>query len=126
MNDFYEAGEQDRHVELVAIQPGGHDWPPAARAGLGWALQHALESMSSEEQIEWSSSAIETRVTIKPYARFERGDGKICRNFVQIWVGKRVRHNYPGTACREAAGRWQVPGLADSPEKARALLGGRS
>jgi hypothetical protein len=127
MNDFYEAEEQDRHVELVAIQPGGNDWPPAARAGLGWALQHALESMSSEEQIEWSSSAIETRVTIKPYARFERGDGKTCRNFVQIWVGKRIRHNYPGTACRGAEGRWQVPGLPDDgPEKARALLGGRS
>jgi len=126
LNDFYEVEGRDRHVELVAIQPGGRGWPPAARAGLDWALQHALESMSSEEQIEWSSSAVETRVTIKPHVLFERGDGKTCRNFVQIWADKRVRHSYPGTACREAEGRWQVPGLSDSPDKSRALLGGRS
>jgi hypothetical protein len=125
LNDFYEVEERDRHVELVAIQPGSRGWPPAARAGLDWALQHALESMSSEEQIEWSSSAVETRVTIKPRPLFERGDGKTCRNFVQIWADKKVRHSYPGTACREAEGRWQVPGLSDSPGKARALLGGR-
>jgi len=126
LNDFYDVEERDRHVELVAIRPGGRGWPPAARAGLDWALQHALESMSSEEQIEWSSSAVETRVTIKPHAPFERGDGKTCRNFVQIWADKRVRHSYPGTACREGEGRWQIPGLSDSPDKARTLLGGQS
>jgi peptidoglycan hydrolase-like protein with peptidoglycan-binding domain len=126
VNDLYEVEEQDRHIELVAIQPDGRDWPPAARAGLDWAVQHALESMSSEEQIEWSSSAVETRVTIKAHARFERGDGKICRNFLQIWTDKRARYSYPGTACREAEMRWQVPGVVDGAAKARTMLGGRS
>lgn len=125
LNDFYDVEEQDRHVELVAIQPGARGWPPAARAGLDWALQHALENMSGEERIEWSSSAVETRVTIRPRLLFERGDGKTCRNFVQVWADKRTRHSYPGTACREAQGRWQVPGLSDGPGKARALLGTR-
>ncbi len=124
MNDFSEAEEQDRHVEVVAIRPGGKGWPPAARAGLGWALQHALESMSTDEQIEWSSSAIETRVTIKPSTRFERGDGKTCRNYLQIWSEPDSRRSYPGTACREPSGRWHVPGLSDDPENARGLIGG--
>ncbi len=124
MNDFSDAEEQDRHVEVVAIRPGGKGWPPAARAGLGWALQHALESMSTDEQIEWSSSAIETRVTIKPSTRFERGDGKTCRNYLQIWSEPDSRHSYPGTACREPSGRWHVPGLSDDLENARGLIGG--
>jgi hypothetical protein len=124
MNDFYDVEELDRHVELVAIQPGGEGWPPAARAGLGWALRHALESMSSEEQIEWSSSAVETRVTIKPSARFERGDGKICRNYLQVWSGPDGGRSYPGTACREPSGGWHVPGLSDDPDDARGLIGG--
>jgi hypothetical protein len=126
LNDFSEVEEHDRHVELVAIQPGGRGWPPAARAGLGWALQHALETMSSAEQIEWSSSAVETRVTIRPRVPFERGDGKTCRNFLQIWDDKLVRRSYPGTACREAEWRWQVPGMSDGLGKARELLGGPS
>ena len=124
MNDFYEAEELDRHVELVAVQPGGEGWPPAARAGLGWALQHALESMSSDEQIEWSSSAVNTRVTIKPSAGFERGDGKRCRNYLQVWSEPGGRRSYPGTACRESSGRWHVPGLSDDPGKAQGLIGG--
>ena len=124
MNDFSAAEEQDRHVEVVAIRPGGKGWPPAARAGLGWALQHALESMSTDEQIEWSSSAIETRVTIRPSSRFERGDGKTCRNYLQIWSDPGSRQSYPGTACREPSGRWHVPGLSDDPENARGLIGG--
>ena len=124
INDFSDAEEQDRHVEVVAIRPGGKGWPPAARAGLGWALQHALESMSTDEQIEWSSSAIETRVTIRPSTRFERGDGKTCRNYLQIWSDPGGRHSYPGTACREPSGRWHVPGLSDDPEDARGLIGG--
>ena len=124
MNDFYDAEELDRHVELVAIRPGGEGWPPAARAGLGWALRHALESMSSDEQIEWSSSAVETRVTIKPSARFERGDGKNCRNYLQVWSDPGDRRSYPGTACREPSGQWRVPGLSDGPGDARGLIGG--
>lgn len=113
-NDFNKIEDSDRHVELVAISPPSAHWPPAAQAGLGWALSHALESGDEGTAYPWRSSAVETQVTIRPLRSFERGDGKRCRNFMQTWVSQGERFDYPGTACRTVAGTWEIPGLKSS------------
>jgi surface antigen len=59
----------------------------------------------------WTSSAVEAQITIKPIAKFTRGDGKTCRTFVQTWLHSAGRRRYPGTACRNASGTWLIPGL---------------
>lgn len=113
-NDIYDVMELDRHVELVAIRPSSRDWPPVARAGLGWALQHALEDGRSGKETVWTSSGVATRVTIKPTAEFKRFDGRTCRTFLQTWWAGGGERHYPGTACRDSLGNWRIPGLEDS------------
>ncbi len=114
VNDIYDADEQDRHVELVAIQPPRDEWPPAAQAGLDWALQHVLESGEPGRRFPWRSSAVDTQVTIAALKTYERGDGRNCRNFMQTWTTAGSRKNYPGTACRAGSGTWVIPGLEGS------------
>lgn len=114
LNDVYDAMELDRHVELVAIRPSSYGWPPVARAGLSQAMQYALEQGSAGEETVWSSSGVEVRVTIKPVAKYTRGDGKTCRTYVQTWDLADGKQRYPGAACRNPSGKWQIPGLEDS------------
>ena len=108
-----------RRSELRAIVPSTNGWPPAARAGLGWALEHALETVAPGEQTNWTSSAIETQVTIKPGPSAAPGKHGTCRNFVQIWSGPQGARVYPGLSCRQAAGQWQIPGLEAGVEVAK-------
>lgn len=126
MNDFYNVADSDRHVELVTVRPGAPNWPPAARAGLGWALEDALENLRDGAATQWSSSGVDVRVNIRMGKRFERGDGKQCRTFMQTWQTEKQRRSYPGTACRDSFGRWKVPGLEYGKDGSLAVSDGVS
>lgn len=112
---LYEEMDGSRRLlgrdELMAIQPDTSNWPPVARAGLGWALEHALETAAPGEETEWKSSAVETEVTIQPEGDQPQGKKQACRNFRQVWSGPDGERVYPGFACREPSGHWAVPGL---------------
>ncbi len=100
-----------KNIDLVAIRLAGAGWPPAARAGLGWAFKHALETKSEGESVEWSSSGVDTNVTIRPTTALKSDDPLYCRNFEQIVDRPKGRRMYPGKACRNSAGEWSIPGL---------------
>jgi len=100
-----------RRSELLAVVPSTVDWPPVARAGLGWALEHALETAASGEQTTWTSSAVDVDVSIKPGPTLSVGEHETCRTFVQTWSQPGSRRIYPGLSCRESAGHWLIPGL---------------
>ncbi|MEE8445931.1 MAG: peptidoglycan-binding domain-containing protein, partial [Alphaproteobacteria bacterium] len=72
--DFLPAGETIE-TDLVAIRPGGHNWPPAARAGLDWAIQDALRTLAVGQATGWNSTAIGAQYDIKPTADIKRRDG---------------------------------------------------
>jgi hypothetical protein len=126
LEDRGEAAGASKEVELVTIRPGGEGWPPIARAALSRAVEKALETVSNGREAPWRSSGVETRVTIKPTSRFESGDGKVCRTFLQTWSGKDGRRSYPGAACRDSSGRWQIPGLGDGADETLAISKGLS
>jgi len=105
--------------ELLAIVPGTGKWPPAARAGLGWALEHALETAPPGEETRWTSSAVDTEVTITPGPEAAPGLNGTCRNFVQTWSSPEGERVYPGLSCREEAGKWLIPGLEPGVEVAK-------
>ncbi len=114
-----ETPGSETDVELVAVHLQGKGWPPAARAGLGWALQEALETKSDGQSIEWGSSGVDAKVTIKPTAALSEDDSPYCRTFeqtVRSGAGERI---YPGKACRSASGQWLIPGLESIPQAAK-------
>ena len=100
-----------RRSELLAIVPNTVDWPPVARAGLGWALEHALETAAPGERSTWTSSAVDIEVTIEPGEKVAMGDNETCRKFVQVWTQPGGERIYPGLSCREPSGQWLIPGL---------------
>ncbi len=118
----FENPGSEADVELVAVQLAGRGWPPAARAGLGWALQEALETKTDGQSIEWGSSGVDAKVTIKPTAALSEGDSPYCRTFEQTVRGAAGERIYPGKACRNASGQWRIPGLETMPEAAKWIL----
>lgn len=109
--ESHPKGDTDRTVDLVSVRPGAPDWPPIVRAALARAVVHTLEMPENESQMLWTSSVVDTRVTIEGKSRFVALSGRPCRRFTQIWSENSRRRLYPSVACKTAAGRWQIPGL---------------
>jgi len=124
-DEISDTAAVERLVELVAIRPDAHDWPPIARAALDRAVEQALDEAPDGEARPWSSSGVETQVTIQPTSRFESTDGKPCRTFLLSWSGSEDgaggQRRYPGAACRSPLGAWEIPGLEGDPDSNLAI-----
>jgi hypothetical protein len=113
-----EEGEE-KAVDLVGVELGGQDWPAAARAGLDWALQHALEADASKP-VQWESSALPGHIEIEALAEVEHSGAERCRRFAATrFDAEGMKRIYPGIACRSADGAWAFLGEQD---RARAEL----
>ncbi len=94
---------------LVAARPATAGWPPAARAGLDWAISHALDQ-SGNAPTQWSSTGVEERFEIRTFALSPReaalmgGQASSCRRFEMRSDARR----YPGIACRDRSGSWII------------------
>ena len=104
--------ESEDAKALVAIRPAMGGWPAAARAGLDWALTHALDEPASGKPLHWSSTGVEEQFEIKTFpaltareAGLVGGDPSSCRRFELRGVDAR----YPGIACRDPDGTWYIP-----------------
>ncbi len=117
--ESFESPASVSRAELVAIQPAGKHWPPAARAGLGWALQQALETKTEKQSIEWRSSGVDAEVTITPTTALSTSDSPYCRTYEQTVRQPRGQRIYPGKACRSASGKWLIPGLETATQAAK-------
>src|ERR1700744_876057 len=80
--------DQDPPGALIAIRPAMGGWPAAARAGLDWALTHALETPASSTPLKWSSTGVDEQFEIRTYAQLTPreaslvgGDPAKCRRF---------------------------------------------
>ena len=99
------AWEQESNGGLVAIRPSTAGWPPAARAGLDWAISHALDAAGP---IAWSSTGVEQHFEIQATAISPReaamsgNAAQSCRHFELRGAERR----YPGLVCRDANGEW--------------------
>ncbi len=120
-DDIYQTGGRSRLVELVAIRPGAQDWPPITRAALDRAVQHALDNRPNGDVEPWSSTGVATKVAIMPTSRFENARGQPCRTFMLTWAGPDGTRHYPGAACRNDLGAWEIPGLEGDPDNNLAI-----
>lgn len=100
--------EQESKGGLVAIRPSTTGWPPAARAGLDWAISHALD-VSGGPPISWSSTGVQQHfeihatATLSPRETAMAGDAaSSCRHFEL----RGAERHYPGLACRDPNGEW--------------------
>ena len=100
--------EQESKGGLVAIRPSTVGWPPAARAGLDWAISHALE-VAGSPPIAWSSTGVAqhfeihaTPVLSSREAAMAGDAAQSCRHFEL----RGAERHYPGIACRDANGEW--------------------
>lgn len=93
---------------LVAARPATAAWPPAARAGLDWAISHALDQ-SGSAPTQWSSTGVQRHFEIRTFTLTPReaalaGDPS-CRRFE---VRGEAQRRYPGIACRDLSGSWRI------------------
>jgi len=93
---------------LVAIRPSTAGWPPAARAGLDWAITHALD-VAGSTPLAWSSTGVDQHFEIHATAALSPREMALagplapsCRHF-ELHGDQR---HYPGLACRDANGEW--------------------
>jgi hypothetical protein len=110
-DELKNGADRASRVELLAVRPGGREWPPAARAGLGWAVEDTLQNKPTGEEVLWRSTGVDTEFLIRPTMEPVRRDGKLCRSFVLVRGQLETARTYPAVACRDpGTGRWLVPG----------------
>jgi len=117
VEDRLADGSREPARDLVAIRPGAMGWPPAARAGLDWALQEALENGPGGEPTEWTSSGVDVsfQMRVLPGKAGGSGSGPACLSYTQRRGPESRFRLYAGLACRDAVtGRWAVPFLGTS------------
>ena len=95
---------------LVAIRPSMAGWPEAARAGLDWAISHALDDPGSS--VKWSSTGVDQNFEIYASeltpgeAALAGDDAQSCRRFEMRSNERQSR--YPAIACRDGNGWWYL------------------
>ena len=113
--DSFDAAERRLRIRLVSLRPAWKDWPPAARAGLDWAIQDTLTTGEEGIGVEWGSSGVSTKLTIVPGIEFKTKNGRRCRKYALVQTQPMALRIYPAIACWDPNGaKWLVPGLDDS------------
>lgn len=102
----------DENKALVAVRPATTAWPAAARAGLDWALTHALDGPVEGPAVKWSSTGVRETFQIRTSNLTAReadlvgGAPDSCRRF-DMRADEQLR--YPGIACRDSKNQWYIP-----------------
>ena len=113
--DSFDATGRRRRIRLVSLRPAWRDWPPAARAGLDWAIQDTLSTGQKGIGVEWGSSGVGTKLTILPGMEFTARGDRRCRKYALIQTQPMAPRVYPAIACwDQAKAKWLVPGLDES------------
>jgi peptidoglycan hydrolase-like protein with peptidoglycan-binding domain len=110
--DLIHGTGQKLTVDLVAVRPGGKGWPPAARGGLDWAIQGALDAGDYENTVEWRSSAVGAMFNIRLEGDVPSSGKVDCRRYSIKRTGPEQVRIFPAIACKTpGAERWLIPGL---------------
>ncbi len=121
--DSFDAAGRRLRIRLVSLRPAWRDWPPAARAGLDWAIQDTLSNGEQGIGVEWGSSGVSTKLIIVPGAELKARDDRRCRRYALIQGEPMAPRVYPAIACWDPdKGKWLVPGLDDSAVPVSAVL----
>ena len=100
--------DNDAQPSVVAIRPSTRGWPAAAKAGLDWAVSHALDDIGAGT-VQWSSTGVNRKFEIRVYPDLTPGEANIagpsfCRHFDLKDSSNSSR--YPSIACKDPKGQW--------------------
>lgn len=110
--DLIHGTGQKLTVDLVAVRPGGKGWPPAARGGLDWAIQGALDAGDYKNTVEWRSSAVGALFNIRLGGNVAAHGKTECRRYSIERAGPEQVRLFPAIACKTpGTDRWLTPGL---------------
>jgi hypothetical protein len=113
--DSFDAAGGRLRIRLVSLHPAWKDWPPAARAGLDWAIQDTLSTGEKGIGVDWGSSGVSTKLTIVPGVEFTARGDRRCRKYALVQASPMAPRVYPAIACWDTElAKWLVPGLDDS------------
>jgi len=113
--DSFDAAGRRLRIRLVSLKPAWKDWPPAARAGLDWAIQDTLTTGEKGVGIEWGSSGVSTKLTIVPGEEFTASGSRRCRKYALIQAPPMAPRVYPAISCwNPEKEKWLVPGLDEA------------
>ncbi len=113
-------------VDLMAVRPGMADWPPAARAGLDWAVIQMLDAGVVGVPSNWSSTGVADGFDLIVTGKAAVPDmpEDLCLSYLEQRTTPGRQRSFPGVACRDPdTGRWTIPYLA--PNAAGQLPEGR-
>lgn len=120
--DSFDVTGRRLRIRLTVLRPGWKDWPPAARAGLNWAIQDTLTKGEKGIGVEWASSGVGTKLTIIPGVTFAARGNRRCRKYVLIQSPPMTPRAYPAVACWDSnKAEWLVPGLDDGAAPVSAI-----
>ena len=106
--------EQEGTHGLVAIRPSENGWPAPARAGLDWAITHALDMPAPAKPVKWSSTGVDQHFEIYVYPALNPREAALVGNAAQSCRSFEIRTDerewrYPAIACRDDSGSWYIP-----------------
>ncbi|MDR3090514.1 MAG: hypothetical protein LBU39_11985 [Desulfobulbaceae bacterium] len=108
-NRLPTGGRQRR--ELAAILPDLHhfaaDGNEAEEIRSQW--QDSLAATPRGETDLWLAADGSRSVAITPGPAFRRPDGSLCRRYIQRLQSQDFDRVYPGMACENPSGAWQIP-----------------
>lgn len=113
-----DSSNTDRAVEwgeasgrsVVAVRPSTRVWPSAARAGLDWAIAHALDG-NEANSVQWSSTGVNQKFDIQVLPSLSIYEEKVagaavCRHFELRDTLTSLR--YPAIACKDSKDVWYI------------------
>lgn len=110
--EFIHGTKRKSTVDLIAVKPGGSGWPTAARGGLDWAIQSALDSGNLETPVKWRSSAVGAMFEIHVGGTVPVSGNAECMRYELDRIGEEQTRRFPAIACKEPGQqRWLIPGL---------------
>src|SRR5579859_8202052 len=104
--------DQEGSRAIIAVRPSTQSWPPPPRAGLDWAITHALDG-GYGAPVQWSSTGVDLQFEIHTFPALTSREaavaapGSSCRRFELRETNSSNR--YPGLACQDAKGEWYLP-----------------
>jgi hypothetical protein len=105
--DRYRGGDFSA-IQLVDFRTADPKIPALLGQLRNTAIQQALETMLSGEQVSWQSERKDYKGTVEPLRTFRDKSGQYCRDYAETFDDGTRLYRVAATACRSRDGKWRA------------------